>query len=89
MEQCLRERLPFPDRIANAPELTLGLELYYLAFMELTDSRQMGMSLGPIPWKVIREYCRELGLSEDQTEEMHLHLKEMDSVFLAFNRKKK
>ena len=89
MEQCLREGIPFPDKIANAPDLLPGLELYYLAFMELTDSRQIGMGLGPIPWKVVHDYCDAHDLSQDQREEMHHHIKEMDAVYLEFNRRKK
>jgi len=89
MEQCLREGLPFPDKIANAPELLPGLELYYLAFMELTDSRQIGMGLGAIPWKVVHDYCEAYGLSDEQTEEMHHHMKEMDAAYLEHHRRKK
>lgn len=89
MEQCLREGSPFPDKIANAPDLLQGLELYYLAFMELSDSRQMGMGLGPISWTTVHDYCEAYGLTEDQTEEMHHHIKEMDAVYLEFHRRKK
>ena len=89
MKQCLAEGLPFPDKIANAPELISGLELYYLAFFELTDSRQIGMALGTIPWKVIHDYCVANELSEDQREEMHHHIRAMDSAYLEHNRGKK
>jgi hypothetical protein len=89
MQQCLREGLPFPERIANAPDLLTGLELYYLAFFELCDSRNVGMTLGPIPWKVIHDYCKAYNLSEEQTEEMHYHIREMDSAYLQHQRKKK
>jgi hypothetical protein len=88
MQQCLREGLALPDRIANAPELLPGLELFYLGFVELTDSRQLGMGLGPIPWKVIHDYCEALELDEEQTEAMHHHLREMDAAYLEHHRKK-
>jgi len=65
------------------------LELYYLAFLELSDSRQIGMALGPIPWKVIHDYCMAYELDADQTEEMHHHIREMDSAYLEYNRRKK
>jgi len=89
MQQCLREGLPFPDRIANAPDLIAGLELYYMGFVNLSDSRQIGMSLGPIPWKVIQDYCVALELDEEQTEAMHHHLREMDAAYLEHYRSKK
>jgi hypothetical protein len=89
MEQCLREGLPFPEKIANAPELIAGLELYYLGFIELSDSRQIGMAIGPISWQTVRDYCQSISLCEEQTEAMHHHIKEMDGVFLEYNRRKK
>lgn len=88
MQQCLREGLPFPDRIANAPDLTMGLELYYLAFFELSDSRQIGMSLGPIAWKTIYDYCVAYRLSEDQTDEMFHHIRAMDAAYLEHQKRK-
>jgi hypothetical protein len=47
------------------------------------------MELGPIPWKVIYDYCMAYGLSDDQIEEMHHHIKELDSAYLEHRRKKK
>ena len=85
----MREGLPLPDRIQNAPDLLPGLELYYLAFMELSDSRSIGMGLGPIPWKVVHDYAQAYGLDSDQTEEMHFHIKEMDAAYLQHLRSKK
>lgn len=88
IQQCLRENLPFPKRIADAPILVVGLEIYYLGFMELSDSRQVGMSLGPISWQTIHDYCTALELDGDQREEMFFHIRELDKVYLTYlNRK--
>lgn len=46
------------------------------------------MTLGPIPWRVIREYCQILDLDEDQTEAMHHHIREMDKAYLEAVKKK-
>ena len=89
MEQCLREGSPLPDKIANAPDLIQGLELFYIAFMSLSNSRQFGMGVGPIPWNVIHDYCVANNLTEEQEEEMHHHIREMDSVFIEFKNRKK
>ena len=90
MEQCLREGIPFPDKMANAPDLLPGLELFYLAFIALSDSRQIGMGVGPISWKTVHDYCNAYEIVGDQKEEMHHHIKEMDSAYIEFqNRKKK
>jgi hypothetical protein len=85
IKQCLQENIPFPDPIANAPDLLLGLSLYYLAFLEMSNSRGISMTLGPIPWYVINQYCESYGIA--QKEEMHYHINAMDSVFLEHNRK--
>ena len=89
MEQCLREGLPFPDKIANAPSLLQGLELYYIAFMELSDSRMVGMGLGRIPWKTVHDYCEAHHFPPDQREEMHHHVREMDGAYIEFSSRKK
>lgn len=88
IRQCLRERKPLPDKIQNAPDLMLGLELYWCAFMELSDSRSNSFSLGTIPWGVIAQYCRHHGLSCEQEEAMHFHLREMDAIFITHNARK-
>lgn len=67
----------------------MGLELFYLGFIELSDSRQIGMALGPIPWKAVHDYCIANDLDEDQTEAMHYHLKQMDAIYLKHQGKKK
>jgi len=82
IEQAVRSGLPIPNRIENAPSIWPGLELYYLGFMELTSSRQVGFSVGPIPWLAIEQYCVMKGLDEEQTEAMHHHIIQMDTVYL-------
>lgn len=77
-----------PERIKNAPELLPGLEIYYMGFMDLMASRQIGMSIGPIWWETIQKYCEALGLDGEQTEAMHYHIKEMDGVYLTHMQKK-
>ena len=56
--------------------------------MDISDSRQIGMGLGPIPWVVVHEYCNALELDDDQREAMHHHIRAMDGAFLEHNRKK-
>ena len=89
MDESLREGREIPEEIAFAPEIELGLELYYNGFIAISDSRQIGMGLGPIPWKVVHDYCVAMELDEEQSEAMHHHIREMDGAFLEHNRKKK
>lgn len=86
---CVRERRPLPKVIENAPRLQLGLEFYYRAFFELTNSRNIGFSVGAIPWHVIRMYCNENKLTSEQTERMHFFISRMDFTYLDFLGKKK
>lgn len=86
IEQCMRENLPLPDKIANAPVLLEGLDLYYEAFQNLVGDR--GSAELPISWLAIHTYCRQFDLSEEQEQAMHHHIKEMDSVYLKVREKK-
>lgn len=74
--------MPLPQAIANAPELELGLDLFYLAFMDLTTCRSMGFGEGPIPWSAVRDYCDELGLEGEQRDDMFIHIRLMDTAYL-------
>jgi len=70
---------PVPKSIAEAPELAPGLRLYFEAWRELHGSRLTDG--GPIPWAAVELYCERLELSEEQSEDMHLHLRTMDSTY--------
>ncbi len=82
IEQCARSGWDLPEKIKNAPSLLPGLELYYIAFMSLEASRQIGMGAGPIWWTTVQDYCERQGLDEEQTEAMHIHIKAMDTAYL-------
>jgi hypothetical protein len=88
IQQCMREKLPLPDRIENAPQLTLGLELYYGAFFDLHTCRPLGMAEGAIRWMDIHDYCDRLELSLEQREDMHHHIRVMDNAYLEWRGKK-
>lgn len=85
----MRERSPLPDRIANAPKLTLGLELYYDAFWELNTCRQTGWAAGQIPWTSIRDYAVTFELDEAQEEDLFYLIRVMDNAFLDYHDKGK
>lgn len=77
--QAVRSGQPLPDRIANAPELKLGLQLYLTAFFDLDAERESSMSIGRIPWSAIDRYARAYDLDSEQYEDMHFFIKQMDS----------
>lgn len=86
LQQCQREGLPLPKRIQNAPQLELGLELYYGAFFDLNSCRPVGMEEGPIRWIDIHDYCDRLEIVGDQRDDMHYHIRSMDNAFLEWKR---
>lgn len=82
IRECYRRHKPLPDRIENAPDLLLGLELYFEAFVELNTCRSTGWSAGPIPAWCVAEYSSRIGLSGEEAEDLHYHVRAMDSEFL-------
>lgn len=85
IEQCMRERLPLPKRIRNAPALRMGLELFYSAFLDLHSCRSAGWGAGPIPWSAIADWAGVNQLDEEQTEDLFYHVRALDDAFLAYN----
>ena|ERR1017187_993375 len=78
LKQAIKQGAPIPERIANAPELRLGLELYLQAFFDLDSERSHGMGLTRIAWSSIVDYSIALGLNEDETDDMIYFVKAMD-----------
>lgn len=89
LEQAYRQGLPIPDRIKNAPDLELGLELYYGAFFDLTSCRNaLHNTEGPVPWDKVRLWAYENELDDEQTGDLHFYLGMMDEAYLKFKAKK-
>lgn len=87
IELSIRQRLPLPDAIANAPELELGLDLFYTAFHDLSSCRTLGFGEGPIPWLAVDDYCRRQGITGVQREDMLYHVQQLDTVYLEYRAK--
>ena len=75
-----------PDKIANAPELLMGLELYYIAFSDLTSCR--GSPDSQINWVAIKQWAEEHELYGEQREDLFFHVQSLDSVFLDYKVKR-
>jgi hypothetical protein len=78
----LRRKKVVPEHLLQVPELCLGLELFYRAFMELSSCRQVGMGEGPIPWTAIQSWCTENGVQADQRHRVFHHVRQMDLAYL-------
>jgi hypothetical protein len=71
-----------PDRIANAPELAPGLQLYIDAFFDLDSERSHGQGLSQIPWSSITNYAKAFEFDEEQTEDLFFFVKRLDGEHL-------
>lgn len=87
IEQAVRNGIPLPDKIANAPELLPGLEMYLTAFNRLSTCRQIGMGLGPIPWTSIGVYADQEELDEYHRDELYYFIEKLDCAFLEWSAK--
>lgn len=84
----MRFGLPLPERIHNAPELQMGLDLYYEGFLDLTSCRQMGMAIGPIPLLAILEYCVIKDITGQQQADFVWLIQRLDAKYLEWSNKK-
>lgn len=82
--QCLREKKPLPPKIAEAPELYLGLDFFYEAFLELNSCRFLGMSEGPIPWTALNTYCEVYEITDEQKLDFFYLLRAIDNEYLKY-----
>lgn len=87
--QAYRSGLPMPDRIANAPELRKGLELYYAAFFDLDSERSHAVGVTAIPRSKVKEYADDYDFDEEQREDLIYFIKAMDTDHCKRLREKK
>lgn len=80
----MRERLPLPHAIQNAPELWLGLELYLGAFIDLDSCRPSGWDARPIPWTAIADYADAYGITGEQRDDLFYFVRAMDSALRKY-----
>lgn len=84
----MRRGLPLPTKIRDAPVLQPGLELYLRAFHELDASRSFGMGEGPIPWGAIEQWCVAVGMTEEEAEDVHYLVRQLDNAYLRHKAEK-
>lgn len=84
----VQQGMPLPDAIANAPELLLGLQLYFSGFLDLNDERQIGFGNGPIPWRAMQQYCEVQGIEGEQKDDFFFLVKQMDAEYLKHHAEK-
>jgi hypothetical protein len=88
IDQARRNRVPIPDKIANAPVLQPGLAFYYNAFLALSSCRPVGMTEGRIPWTAVDQYATRYALEEDEMDILWTLVCEMDTVYIRHQQKR-
>lgn len=73
-----------PKAIANKPKISPGNALFYSAFQTLDGERQIGMSLGPIPWSMVRYYATTYEFSDSQETALYYVISQMDAAKLNY-----
>ena len=81
-KQAMRAGEELPDRIAQAPKLRDGLDLYYSAFLDLDGERSHSLNLTPIPWSSMKTYAEFYEFDEEQAENLFFHIRRMDNAHL-------
>lgn len=75
LEACYKRGVAPPESIQNAPDLLLGLGLYFEAFLDLSADRGF---TDRIPWSVMRQYAAWLELDDAGFERFVYLIKQMD-----------
>lgn len=64
----MRSGRPYPNAIANAPELLNENVFFYIAFDHLSSCRNY--EYGPIPYTAIEDYCNRYCTDAEQAERL-------------------
>ncbi len=80
--------MPLPDKIKNKPKILVGLEIYWKAFSDLSSDRDVGMGIGPIPWRAIHEWGLRNNIRGDDFERLVLMVRGLDAVYIEKQAKK-
>tara|TARA_R110000772_G_scaffold75731_1_gene164121 strand:- start:73 stop:384 length:312 start_codon:yes stop_codon:yes gene_type:complete len=86
VRDCMATDRELPEFIANSPELPAYLIMYYDAFHSLHSCRDMGMSVGMIPWDAVHKYAVAMELDEEQTDDLHYFLTQLDLAYVKWQK---
>lgn len=77
-----------PEKLTtDRPRLPEYLFLFYDAFFDLTNDRQLGFGPGPIPITAIYAYCRHHGIVGKLERDMVKFIRYMDAEYLKYQEK--
>jgi hypothetical protein len=74
---------PLPDKMLNAPELFIGLELFLASFMDLDSDRNVGV-YERISLMRAKEYGLSHEFDEEQIDSLLYFVPRMDVAYIKF-----
>ena len=80
--------MPIPEPLRDPPIIPEGLEIFWVAYCEISTDRPMGFGAAPIPWSSTQRWGEVHALDTVQMDLLHTHLRAMDSGFLAYYEEK-
>ena len=86
--QDLRESGKLEEVLESEPEIWPHLQWIWDAFFVLHRTRQRGLGAQPIMLNEIVAYCRLMGVSKDDWEDLIYYLQRMDEAWLSWAEKK-
>jgi len=87
IEAALERGQEIPDVFREEPPLYPGEEFYLQAFNSLSKDRQIGMSIGPIPWSSVILYIDKKGLDPELHEVFEATIFAMDDAYIEWKSK--
>jgi len=90
LDQARRSKTPIPQAILDKPELSVGLELYYMAFWDLMSDRSAGMNgAGMIHYVSMSKWMDDYGFTDrDERHRFKRVLHRLDINYLEYERGK-
>lgn len=89
VQDCRRRKRPLPDKVANAPQLLTGLDIYWDAYVALSTCRPPAFAgVMPIPWASVDAYARAQDFDEEQHYRLWYCVSMMDKEFTRYVKSK-
>lgn len=78
--------MPVPKAIDEVPELPMGTELYWEAFIDLMTSRPAPDQ--PLAWTAMNDWCKCYGVLGESAEDLIYVVRLLDAELLRFRRER-
>jgi hypothetical protein len=87
VEAAIEKGRELPEWYLDNPEVPDDWLNFLHIFNDLSSCRQIGMTLGPIPWDAILRYCQYKEYDEETTSLVMTVMKHLDMTFMDYQKK--